>query len=254
MVVLFIFFVILHQRGCGRLTIINLISFIMAKVKFGMMMTDASGKLGGQVFSKNRSGNYVRTKTTPSNPQSVAQQEIRAILASVSSGWSDLTQSQRASFNNAVDAWKKTDIFGDLKKPTGKNLYTALNINLSTITEPLVSVAPEKVEIPYLAVTDVDGSIAGETISVTAEGSAVGMFVSVSATAPQSAGTSYFKGKFRRILAVAGADINTTDFYQAYIAIFGVPAVGANIAFSFKVIAPNGQAGVAQVVKAVISA
>lgn len=26
----------------------------MAKIKFGAMMVDASGKLGGQVFSKNR--------------------------------------------------------------------------------------------------------------------------------------------------------------------------------------------------------
>ena len=44
----------------------------MAKIKFGMMMTDASGKLGGQVFSKNRGGSYVRTKVTPTNPQTAA--------------------------------------------------------------------------------------------------------------------------------------------------------------------------------------
>ena len=36
----------------------------MAKIKFGAMMVDASGKLGGQVFAKNRGGAYIRTKTS----------------------------------------------------------------------------------------------------------------------------------------------------------------------------------------------
>ena len=68
----------------------------MAKIKFGMMMTDASGKLGGQVFSKNRGGSYVRTKVTPTNPQSTAQMSIRGIFASISSRWSSLTEAQRS--------------------------------------------------------------------------------------------------------------------------------------------------------------
>ena len=54
----------------------------MAKIKFGMMMTDASGKLGGQVFSKNRGGSYVRTKSTPVNRQSSAQMNVRGIFVS----------------------------------------------------------------------------------------------------------------------------------------------------------------------------
>lgn len=37
----------------------------MAKIKFGMMMTDASGKLGGQVFSKNRG--FVRSYKSNAN-------------------------------------------------------------------------------------------------------------------------------------------------------------------------------------------
>ena len=58
----------------------------MAKIKFGMMMTDARGKLGGQVFSKNKGGAYVRTKVTPSNPQTIAQTTRRALFAAI---WSE---------------------------------------------------------------------------------------------------------------------------------------------------------------------
>lgn len=254
LVVLFIFFVILHQRVCGRLKIVNLNSFIMAKVKFGMMMTDASGKLGGQVFSKNRSGSYVRTKVTPSNPQSVAQQAIRSILSTVSSGWSDLTQAQRNSFNNAVEDWKKTDIFGDLKKPTGKNLYSALNINLLNTNQATILIAPAKTEIPFLNVTDVLGTVSTTSLVIEPTGDATGLVVIVSATPMLSAGTGFYKGKFREIALVDGADITGYDVWDQYVARFGTPVAGANIAFSFKLVAPNGQAGVVEVVKAVISA
>ena len=53
----------------------------MAIIKFGMMMTDARGKLGGHVLSKNRGGNYVRTNNVPSNPQSNFQTGVRAAFA-----------------------------------------------------------------------------------------------------------------------------------------------------------------------------
>src|SRR5690606_26146133 len=99
----------------------------MAKIKFGMMMTDARGKLGGQVFSKNRGGSYIRTKVTPSNPRSSFQQAIRTLLSGFSQAWSSLTANQRSAWNGAVSNWSKTDIFGDIKNPTGKNLFVRLN-------------------------------------------------------------------------------------------------------------------------------
>lgn len=92
------------------------------KIKFGALVTDGRGKLGGHVASKNRSGNYLRTKVTPSNPQTAAQQATRAVLGSLSTAWSGLTLAQRNSFNSAVGDWSGTNIFGDIKNPTGKNL------------------------------------------------------------------------------------------------------------------------------------
>jgi len=44
------------------------------KIKFGSIVVNGSGKLGGHVYSSNRGGNYVRTLATPSNPQTPAQQ------------------------------------------------------------------------------------------------------------------------------------------------------------------------------------
>ena len=66
----------------------------MARIKFGMMMTDARGKLGGQVFTKTRSGATVRTKVTPVNLKSSAQALVRNRFGSLSQGWRGLSEEE----------------------------------------------------------------------------------------------------------------------------------------------------------------
>ena len=75
------------------------------KIKFGAIVTDGRGKIGGHVASKNRSGAYMRTKVTPSNPNTASQSQARSILASASQNWRNLTDSQRKAWNNAVSDW-----------------------------------------------------------------------------------------------------------------------------------------------------
>lgn len=216
----------------------------MAKIKFGMMMTDARGKLGGQVFSKNRSGAYVRTKVTPVNPRTTFQQASRSILGILSAGWSALTDTQRASFNSAVEDWQKTDIFGDLKKPTGKNLYTGLNKNLAQSDQALVTVAPQKVEFPSLA--GVTGLI--DTVS---NGFAFSAFPAltngkyqVMMTPPLTAGTNFVKNKLR-VIGYATDNITLdTLVNSAYSNRFGTYTSASNIHFSVKIIGNNGQTSV----------
>lgn len=221
----------------------------MAKIKFGMFMTDARGKVGGQVFSKNRSGAYVKNKSTPTNGQTLRQTFIRQLLGAISQAWSALSISNRASFNNAVESWSKTDIFGDARNPTGKNLFTALNLNLVNSGQAQIISAPEKVEMPVLSVTSVTNS--GTMLTVVADDDLTEGQVIVMATAPQTQGTSYFKGKFRQIGVIAGTAIDAANITSLYVAKFGSFASGDNIAFEFRVILDNGQAGVPVIVKAV---
>lgn len=211
----------------------------MAKIKFGMFMTDARGKIGGQVFSKNRGGAYVRTKVTPANGQTARQSFVRQLLGAISQSWSGLTQSARDSFDGAVAQWSKTDIFGDIRNPTGKNLFTRLNINLVNSGQPEILLAPDKVEMPFLTATavalDVDGMHIQDIINTP------GAVLVVSATAPQSAGTKFFRGKYRQIGFYPGAAVLTADLLPDYVAKFGVPAADANVSFELKWVLPTGQ-------------
>lgn len=214
------------------------------KIKWGMMMTDGRGKLGGQVASKNRAGAYVRTKVTPTNPRTSAQMAVRYAFAVVTKAWSSLlTNTERELWNESADSgmWNKTDIFGDAKRPTGKNLFTSINRGLQEAGFPLTSQVPPKAEFPEIVL---DGTVWQLEATVTFNGSlpvlAGDSAYVVYATPPLSAGTSYFENKLRKILTIpaGGAPEAYFDaqFASSYVAVFGAPAVGDNIFFGAKAI------------------
>lgn len=224
------------------------------KVKFGAIVTDGRGKIGGHVMSKNRGGAYMRTKVTPSNPRTTTQQANRALLGSLSASWSALTDAFRASWNGAVNDWVKSNIFGDTIKPTGKNLYVALNKNINAIGGTTIDTAPAKVEMPILGLTGVVVDTGAETIDVSYTGDADAIQVVIGSTGPLSPGTSFTKGKFRKIYNDLGADLDPADVYNAYVERFGVPAIGQNISFEVKLVEANGQISVPETAKAVVQA
>lgn len=224
------------------------------KIKWGALMVDGRGKIGGQVASKNRSGAYMRNKVTPSNPRTASQQANRSLLGSLSASWSSLTAAARASFNGAVDAWSKTNIFGDSIKPTGKNLFTALNKNLASVGLPTVVVAPAKIEVPILALQSVVMDISSTTATIAYDGDVDGTYLVISATPALTQGTTFTKGKFRRITSVLAEDLDPSAVYAAYVDRFGAPVAGQNISFEVKLIATNGQMSVPETVKATVQA
>jgi hypothetical protein len=232
---------------------INLILYIM-KLKFGAIVTDGRGKIGGHVASKNRGGAYLRTKVTPSNPNTEAQSAVRSILSSLSAGWSQLTDIQRASWNGAVSDYQSTDIFGDIKKPSGFNLYMKLNATLLSIGAAVLSEAPAKEELgdAYLTAAAID--ITGATITVTLAGAKpAGASFRYYATPSMSAGISNAKNRFR-IIANSTAALSGAALYTAYIAKFGVPQETAAVQIGIDVVALNGQKSVVSTVKASIEA
>lgn len=227
---------------------------VMAKAKFGMIVTDMRNKLGGHVFSKNRGGSYVRTKVTPSNPQTTAQSAVRSALGSISAAWSGLTAGQRAGFNAAVDDWKTTDIFGDLKSPSGKNLFTRLNLNLDNSAQPLIDAVPDKVDVPSMQLIAAEMDLSAEEIVFDSTAVPVGTVAIVYATPPLTAGTSYAKNRFRIIALNNAGAVQPGDLYTGYVAKFGIPVAGSNIQLRVKVVASNGQAGVPETVKMTVVA
>ena len=224
------------------------------KVKWGALMVDGRGKIGGQIASKNRSGAYMKNKVTPINPRSQAQVLVRSYLAAASSAWGSLDQSLRSAFDSAVNDWTSTNIFGDSVKPTGKNLFSALGINLLSVSEAMPTSVPAKVAIPALGLQTAIIDLSDETFTITGTNEPTGFFYIAGATPTLSAGTSFTKGKFRNILQDDGNYPPSDNLYGAYVARFGVPTVGANISVEVKLIAPTGQAGLPETLRVTVQA
>ena len=219
------------------------------KLKFGAIVTDGRGKIGGHVASKNRSGAYLRTKVTPSNPNSVAQVQARSILASLSQSWQTLTESQRSGWNDAVKEWGTTDIFGDIKNPSGINLFVKLNANLLNIGGTALSDVPAKREVPLTVV--VDGTLSRATGSITINFSnnlADGYVALVRATPTLSNGVSFVKSQFR-VVGYSEVTMDMVELLDAYSAKFNTPSVGANIYVSVQFVLSNGQKTTEQKIK-----
>lgn len=203
------------------------------KTKFGSIIVAGSGKIGGHVAAKNRSGAYIRTKVTPVNPNSSAQAAVRSRLVNFSQAWRGLIPAQRAAWNGAVSDYKKTNIFGDLVNPSGFNLYQRLNNNIAQIGGVAITVPPLPSSVGYIASLSavVDNSSASATLTFTPAIPASAK-VKLSATAPMSAGKNFVKSEFRQIGIFDNTDVSPLVVTTEYLAKFGsVGAVGQKVFF-----------------------
>lgn len=210
-----------------------------------MMMTDARGKLGGHVFTKARNGATIRTKVTPSNPQTAAQSLARYIFSSVSQAWRTLAEPQRLAWNAAVGDYSRTNIFGDNYLPSGKNLFVQLNCNLLNVGKNLIDNPPTPVDVPSLLLGGVNFDTAVEelVLSYLSSEPGVGYTKVIEASRPFSAGKYNFSGSFSKIFSWDGTSEPTPlAAYTDYIAKFGSPNVGLKIAFrAYVIVNATGQ-------------
>lgn len=202
------------------------------KAKFGAIVVAGSGKINGFVASRNRAGAYFRTKVTPVNPQSTAQLNVRNRLGTRSQAWRGLTDTQRSAWNAAVSSFAKTDIFGDLKNPTGFNLYQALNNNLVTVGTAAISVPPIPAAVSTVTVTSISPAAGTGLIPMVLSGNVpAGTAVKVFATAPQSPGVSFVKSEYRLITTLPAATATPVALGASYSTKFGSWSSGQKLFF-----------------------
>lgn len=203
----------------------------MAKIKWGALVVDGRNKIGGHVLSKNRAGAYMRTKVTPVNPQTTFQSAVRALFTSLSQGWRSLTQAQRDAWNAAVSNFTSTDIFGDLKTPTGKNLYQRLNTNLSTVSVAAITVPPLPVGVPAVDTLSAVADESASTLAVTFTPTPVPAdtaFV-LECTPQVSPGREFLKNQYRILAVIDAAAASPYAAGAAYEARFGELVEGQRI-------------------------
>jgi hypothetical protein len=216
------------------------------KTKFGAIIVDGRGKLGGHVASKNRAGSYLRQKVTPTNPQTTYQVGVRNDQTSNSKAWRGLTAANRTAWNSSVSDYVGTDIFGDSKSLSGFQLFCKLNGNLKNISASTITTPPSPAAVPCFTSLSVVGDVSDNKVTLTYAGAmAVTEKAVIEATAGLSAGISFAKSHYRKIGVIVSTDVSPFEAGTLYIAKFGtVPAAGKKIFVRMKqVTIANGLAG-----------
>lgn len=216
------------------------------KIKFGAIVVDGRNKIGGHVASANKYGNYLRTKVTPMNPKTVNQNLIRSRLTDISQSWRELTQAQRDAWNNAVTDYKKTDIFGDIKNPSGFTLFQRLNNNLSIIGATPLTSPPLPQETSSLTSLSVAVKTGVPTVTITFNPPITAVFkAKLYATPPLSPGKNFVKSEYRLIGVLDSTSSSPFDATALYTARFGnVGETGQKIFFAVQLVTvATGQTG-----------
>ena len=229
----------------------------MAKVKFTAVVADMRNKLNGTVFSKNRGGSYTRTKVTPVNRQSSFQSVVRNRLGSFAQGFRGLSVSQIAAWNAAVDSFKSTDIFGDIKTPSGINLYVKLNTNLARASASSISIPPLPIAVTPLTALSAVADASDQDIDVTFAPTPVpaGFRLVISMTKQKSPGQSFFGGQYVDIASVAAAGTSPVNITTAYTNRFGALVAGQKIGVKAQLISTTtGQAGIPLTTEIIVQA
>ena len=228
----------------------------MAKILTTAIVADIRNKLNGSVFSKNRYGAYVRTKVTPVNPQTTAQQAQRNKLSTNSQAWRGLTEGQRQGWIAAASSFPATDIFGNPKVLSGNALYVKLNNNLHTLGLPSISDAPAPVAIPALSLTNLQAISGTNSVSLTFDPAAIPADFSmvIEATPQMGAGISFVKNRYRQLVVKPAATTSPVDISDEYVIANGALTLGQKVFMrAFLVSNITGQAGIPVSISAVVT-
>ncbi len=142
----------------------------MAKIRPGGGIAQASGSLGGLVFSHNRGGAYVRARSIPVQPRSARQLEVRSNLSNASISWDLLDAAAQEQWRSWAESNPIMNTLGDAVRLAGNAAYVQLNSRLlfggfAQIAAPPVITAPRPLQsFSYTA----DGG-AGTTLITFAE-------------------------------------------------------------------------------------
>ncbi len=211
----------------------------MAKVKYGVIVTELKGKIAGQVFQGGNVGYVLRNKGyTPGFSSNARQAANRALIAGTQS-WRSLDDSSRAAWAALASSWTFVDKFGQTYNGSGFQVFNSFNANRRSIGLAQVS-EPSGIHVPTTFTDFIIDAVApdGLEINWTTVGAANDYMV-VYASPQFSAGQS---GNYKKVTKIFGGTVNgisTLDLPDAYNALFGNLIVG--MALNVTIIVRDGR-------------
>ena len=221
----------------------------MAKI----LTVPTSGSIGGQTYSHNRAGQYMRSRRKPVQPVGTGRRGvIKAAFGAASSAWSSLTALQQQAWNTYAAMHPYVDSLGQSIKLTGHQMYVAINtmlINCGVAQSAAIPVSDAVFSAQFTAFTAVHAG----AITLTPSGlGAAADFLLIGMSKPMSGGVGFCK-TFWQQTKVAGNSVAAAVLTTAYKAQFGDIAVNQRIFYSLTPVNQYGVRGVSNIGYIVVS-
>lgn len=190
-----------------------------------------SGSEAGTTSSRNRFGQYRRTRAIPVNPNSTFQGVVRARMSANAAAWRALTGAQRAGWNDLGLSMSRNDSLGQSYTLTGFMAFCSVNNNKAaagdaSVTDAPVLSTPSALLTMTITLSSVAFSIAYTPTPLPAN---TKLFVFVS---PQRSAGRAFEADYRLLQVSAAAAASPANALAAYTARFGVPVTGNRVFIS----------------------
>jgi hypothetical protein len=200
----------------------------MAIVKLGGIVTEISGKIGGQSFSNY--GNFATLKniTQRNTLPSSKQARQRFITGQISGSWAQLTQSQRDGWETASVNYTYYNKIGVQVTRNGFQTFNFLNQNLT-----LIGVAPNVNAPAYVPVTQPKINIidiSSGNFEIQSNNSSATYLYALFAAPNLPNGVSYAQNRMKYCGTITSAQLNA-----GYDVIADIEAVFGNLAFPNKI-------------------
>lgn len=214
---LFLLAVTLSVSGClrfdydgpfGKIHLIPMVPHEAHTNTMKILDVPQSGSQAGTTSSRNRFGQYRRTRATPVNTNSTAQQAARNRLSAASEAWRGLTDVQREAWNSFADEHPQADSLGQIVTLSGHQFYVGVICALAaggygavTAPDPTAPGAAPAVGASTL-------TVAGFSVAFGTNPVPAGEALLLEASPPLSQGRA-FNGDFRLVKVRAAAAAST---------------------------------------------
>ena len=210
------------------------------------VLAEASGRIAGLIFSHNAGGQYIRSASTVTNPNTPAQQIVRVLLSQLTSLWVDtLTQVQRNAWETYADNVFVQNRLGKSINVSGLNMYVRTNVPLIQAGFARQDAAPTIFSLGDFTVPTGQGFEAAQQLSILftdtddwVNEDDAGMLVYISR--PQNPSINFFKGPYRFADSIDGDAITPPVSPTTIVLPFPVVA-GQRLFFRVQVVRADGR-------------
>ena len=208
-----------------------------------MLIEPRSGSYQGITSSRNRYGQYVRTRATPVNPGSGSQGTVRGRMSVNAAAWRALTSGQIAGWESLGSQMVRTDALGQSYALNGFSAYVSVNNNNLAAGNAVVSDAPALITPSTVETVTITLTSSSFSIAYTPTPLGAGQRLFVYASPQRSAGRSY-ENDLRLVHVSAAAAASPANVLSAYTARFGAPVTGNRIFLAIAVYEGGFRSGV----------